>query len=164
LSRKLNLIGPLRIEVIGGVTLLLVSLLVRLHHLSFDSLFMDELRQVRYYANDFGDLLADAAGMHQSPLDLWIGKIFFFFSDSDFSARLPAALFGTGSVLVFYALSVRLANVRIALFFTRCATLFDSCIFLFTTGLCFSLGATKSANRCSRVCCNLFVELVLYDG
>lgn len=117
MSRKLNLIGPLRIEVIGGVTLLLVSLLVRLHQLSFDSLFMDELRQVRYYANDFGDLLADAAGMHQSPLDLWIGKIFFFFSDSDFSARLPAALFGTGSVLVFYALSVRLANVRIAFFF-----------------------------------------------
>ncbi len=65
---------------------------------------MDELRQVSYYSHSFGQIILDASSQQQPPLDYWIGSIFKGFSGTDFSCRLPAALFGAGTVLLLMIL------------------------------------------------------------
>ncbi|MEN8261547.1 MAG: glycosyltransferase family 39 protein, partial [Pseudomonadota bacterium] len=92
---------------IGLALVTMLALVLRIHHLDYESLFMDELRQVSYYSNSFIEIVGNAATTQQPPLDYWIGHIFFYFSQSDFSARLPAALFGTGSVWLIIKLAAR---------------------------------------------------------
>lgn len=97
--------------------LVLFALVLRLHHLDFESLFMDEIRQVSFYKNNFKDIITNAINQQQPPLDYWIGHIFYFYSESDFSVRLPAAIFGTSSVLLITLLIAQLANWPIAICF-----------------------------------------------
>jgi len=78
----------------------LMSLLVRIHHINQESLFIDELHQVSYYNYSPGDIVQLAAGQQQPPLDYWIGHYISKLSYSDFFVRLPAALFGVGSVVL----------------------------------------------------------------
>jgi len=61
---------------------------------------MDELRQVSYYPLSFQQIVREAATQQQPPLDYWIGHVVHFFSDTDFSVRLPSALFGAGAVVL----------------------------------------------------------------
>lgn len=90
----------------------LLALALRLHHLDFDSLFMDEIRQVSYYDRSYADIAGLAASQTQPPLDYWIGKLFYTFSPSDFSIRLPAALSGFLAVfLITKMLSERFGNL-----------------------------------------------------
>ncbi|GEM_PF-1101301 len=98
-----------RREIIVFVILLIVfALAVRLHHLDYESLFMDELRQVSYYPHSFYQIIPEAASTAQPPLDYWIGHLVYFFSYSDFAVRLPSALFGTGAV---FFLAVLVGNM-----------------------------------------------------
>ena len=86
---------------------LLVALLLRLHGLDAESLFMDEIRQVSYYAHGLGEIVELAASQQQPPLDYWIGHLVFQLDRSDFAARLPAALFGAASAGLLVLLAAR---------------------------------------------------------
>ncbi len=93
----------------------LLALGLRVHHLDFESLYMDELRQVSYYENNLSEIVFRAASQQQPPLDYWIGHFFHSISSSDFSVRLPSALFGAGSVLLLTLLLKNLCSWPIAL-------------------------------------------------
>ncbi len=86
------------------------ALLVRLHGLDAMSMWMDELRQVSYYAGGWRTIMYNAAAQAQTPLDYWVGWCFSVFGQSDFVLRLPAALFGTVSVGATYCVGRRLLS------------------------------------------------------
>lgn len=102
------------LRVLGSLVVLL-ALGLRLHHLDYESLFMDELRQVSYYRDSFGQIVWDAVSQQQPPLDYWIGHLVHRVADSDFAYRLPAALFGTGAVGLLMLLAARLYGRPVAL-------------------------------------------------
>ncbi|WP_446010260.1 hypothetical protein [Candidatus Electrothrix sp.] len=82
----------------------MIALAVNLYRIDHESLFMDEIHQVSCYGLPFASVKECALGTVQPPLDYWIGHFVFKLSISDFAARLPAALFGAGSVLIFMML------------------------------------------------------------
>jgi 4-amino-4-deoxy-L-arabinose transferase-like glycosyltransferase len=93
---------------------LLIALAVRLHHLDYESLWMDELRQVSYYPRPFLRIPHHAATQLQPPLDYWIGHGIYLISSSDFAVRLPSALFGTGAILLLTLLAARIVSWPVA--------------------------------------------------
>jgi uncharacterized membrane protein len=94
-----------------------VALVIRLHHLDNESLWMDELRQTSYYPHSFLKIIDDAASQSQPPLDYWIGHLVQSISSSDFALRLPSALFGAGSVVLVTVLIASATSWQIALGF-----------------------------------------------
>ena len=68
-----------------------------------------------YYGDDYKEVLYSAATQSQPPLDYWIGYVLFKFWPSDFTARLPAAVFGTLLVLCTFFLARRLMGRPIAI-------------------------------------------------
>ena len=93
-----------------------LALAVRLHGLDAQSLFMDEILQVEFYHEGFVELAARAMLHQQPPLDYWIGHLVYGFAQSDFAVRLPAALFGAGTVVVLIGLIGEYTRVQVALF------------------------------------------------
>ncbi|HIF02869.1 MAG TPA: hypothetical protein EYQ84_06045 [Nitrospinaceae bacterium] len=93
-----------------------LALGLRLHHLDYESLFMDELLQVSYYKGTFSEVIKGAFQQQQPPLDYLVGALFNKASESDYMIRLPAALWGTGSVLLIMFLSSTFASWPIAAF------------------------------------------------
>ena len=94
----------------------LVALALRLHHLDYESLFMDELRQVSNYSAGFWEMPDLAATQTQPPLDYWIGSLVTsLFGNTDFTVRLPAMVFGTASVTLMTWLCARLFSVPVGL-------------------------------------------------
>ncbi|MSR15176.1 MAG: hypothetical protein EXR86_11555 [Gammaproteobacteria bacterium] len=91
-----------------------VALGLRLYHLDHESLFMDELRQVSYYPASIGRIIQLAATQQQPPLDYLLGHFVSLLSYSDFSVRLPAALFGSGSVVLITVLLLPATNPIVA--------------------------------------------------
>lgn len=81
-----------------------MALAVNLYRIDHESLFMDEIHQVSCYGLPFAAVKECALGTVQPPLDYWLGHFVFKLSTTDFAARLPAALFGAGSVLIFMML------------------------------------------------------------
>ena len=94
-----------------------VALVIRLHDLDNESLWMDELRQVSYYPHSIFKIIDAAASQSQPPLDYWIGHLVQLISTSDFAVRLPSALFGAGSVVLLMVLIVSATSWQIALGF-----------------------------------------------
>ena len=90
--------------------LFLLASTLRLHHLDHESLWMDELRQVSYYPLSFQEIVRAAANQQQPPLDYWIGHVVHFFSYTDFSVRLPSALFGAGAVIILAFLVTKICS------------------------------------------------------
>ena len=80
--------------------LVVLALVIRLHNLDYESMWMDEIRQVSYYENDFSKIINNAAEQQQPPLDYWIGSLVYKLSKTDFSARLPSAVFGAATILL----------------------------------------------------------------
>ena len=103
------------LKIAGLFLLLSLSLGLRIHNLDYESLYMDELRQVSYYPLSPVQIIFGAASQQQPPLDYWIGHIVCSFSYSDFAVRLPAALFGVGAVLLFTLLTAKLCSWPVAL-------------------------------------------------
>ena len=103
LNRFAN-ISAINNKIISIILLIGLSLILRIHHLDHESLWMDEIRQTSYYANSLTEIIDKAASQSQPPLDYWIGHFVNFLSNGDFAVRLPAALFGTGSVLLLVLL------------------------------------------------------------
>lgn len=99
----------------GLIALTSISLALRLHDLDAESLFMDEARQISYYALSLRDIITYAATQVQPPLDYWIGHAVFLIDRSVFAARLPAALFGVGSVGLLTLLLSRYCSWQISL-------------------------------------------------
>ncbi|MFC1818825.1 glycosyltransferase family 39 protein [Thermodesulfobacteriota bacterium] len=84
---------------------------------------MDEARQVSYYKADPGRIIELAASTQQPPLDYWIGHLVAKVSYSDFAVRVPAALFGAGSIVLLYLLAGRFCAWPLAFFTALTAAL-----------------------------------------
>jgi 4-amino-4-deoxy-L-arabinose transferase-like glycosyltransferase len=93
----------------------LLALATRLYHLDAESLFMDEWCQVSYYNDKFHEIIYLAASQTQPPLDYWIGHVIYYYAQSDFAVRLPAAMFGTGSVAILMLLVARISGWHFAI-------------------------------------------------
>jgi len=96
----------------GLVAVTLFALGVRLYHLDYESLWYDELTQVMTYHLPVTYVVPAAAGHGQPPLDYLIGVALdrSGLSASDWWVRLPAASFGTVSVLLCGLLVKRVAG------------------------------------------------------
>ena len=101
-------------KVISIILLIGLSLILRIHHLDHESLWMDEIRQTSFYANPLTEIIDNSASQNQPPLDYWLGHFVYYLSSSDFAVRLPAALFGTGSVLLLVILISQISSWSIA--------------------------------------------------
>ena len=91
-----------------------LALILRIHHLGHESLWMDEIRQTSYYGNPLSEIIENAASQNQPPLDYWIGHFVHFLSNTDFAVRLPAALFGMGSVVLLILLISQISSWPVA--------------------------------------------------
>ena len=86
---------------------------LRLYHLGYYSLWMDEVYQVSLQSRaiSLGQVTEFAAQQNQPPLDYIIG---YFISEfvpfSEFSVRFPSFIFGTGTVIVAFVFVRRLFN------------------------------------------------------
>jgi len=96
-----------QIRVLALLLIALVALLVRVHHLDAESLFMDEIHQVFYYTGDLFQAMQGSLRQQQPPLDYIVGFLLYQLNGSDFMLRLPAALFGTGAVVLIALLASR---------------------------------------------------------
>ena len=101
-------------KIISIIILIGLSLILRVHHLDHESLWMDEIRQTSFYANRLTEIIDNSASQNQPPLDYWLGHLVHFLSNSDFAVRLPAALLGTGSVLLLVMLISRISSWWVA--------------------------------------------------
>ncbi len=96
------------------VLLLLFAAILRFHHIGRESLYMDEVRQVSYYPHSVGRIVLEAASNQQPPLDFLVGHFTWFFSQSDAAARMPAAVFGVGAILLLVILVARICSWPVA--------------------------------------------------
>jgi mannosyltransferase len=92
--------------------IVLVGALVRLYHLDFQSLWLDEgwqysIASAQSLRGVFDRALEPAAA--HPPLSYLINHLFLQVQDSDFFLRLPSVLFGIGSLPLCYLLARRFA-------------------------------------------------------
>jgi 4-amino-4-deoxy-L-arabinose transferase-like glycosyltransferase len=93
------------------LAVLLLALWVRLRTLDSASLWCDEIGQVAgYFFDDYKQVMYWAARFGQPPLDYWVGWSVYKFAQGEFAARLPAAIFGTLTVLISYVLARRMVG------------------------------------------------------
>ncbi|MFC1705402.1 glycosyltransferase family 39 protein [Planctomycetota bacterium] len=101
-SRSLATYRTFGIWVLGIV---LIAAGLRFYRLDYESLWMDEIRQVCHYSVSLKEVIVGAAGQQQPPLDYLIGwgmhRI--GLADTDWWVRVPAASFGVGSVILLIA-------------------------------------------------------------
>lgn len=97
-----------------GILLFATALSIRLHHLDYESLFMDELLQTSFYPRPTPEVIKGALSQAQIPLDYLIGSATIAFGNTDFNVRLPAALFGSATILLLYLLLLRCTSLPIA--------------------------------------------------
>jgi len=93
---------------------LVISIAVRFYQLDGESLWMDEILQVTNYPFALAEIVKGAAYQSQPPLDYIIGHFIYKISPSDFSVRIPAALFGVGTVWLIILLVSRFCAWEIA--------------------------------------------------
>jgi hypothetical protein len=162
-------------KTLGIALVTLLGLALRLHHLDHDSLFMDEIRQVSYYKYPFLDIINLAASQTQPPLDYWIGKIFYSVSVTDFSVRLPAALFGTATVYLLTRISVEkfglatglilgtyLAINHYHIYYSQEARPYSLAIFLFVAALYMLDRIIAETGPSRRLYFTLFIVVLLF--
>jgi len=99
-------------------TITIASFAIRIHALDRESLWLDEIRTVNTFRLPFSEIPRGAAtGVAQPPLESFIGAAIhrLGLSGSDWWVRLPAALFGSLSVLTLGIVLIRACPVPIAL-------------------------------------------------
>ncbi len=112
------------LAVLAATTLLALAL--RLYRIGYESLDMDELVQVKGYSHSPYALVIWAAMMGQPVLDYLIGATIWRagLAESDVAVRIPAALFGAGSVMLLGLWSRQIAGrsvgITAALFLAVC--------------------------------------------
>jgi hypothetical protein len=90
-------------RLLAAMAIVFLALALRIHGLGRESLFHDEIAQIGTYGGSLQEILLRAARHPQPPLDYWLGSLVGH-PESDALVRLPAALFGAGSVafLILY--------------------------------------------------------------
>jgi mannosyltransferase len=104
-----------RAEAAALVAVLLLALGMRLHRLERLSLWTDEGYAVWFASQPLGDFGRLARRDTCLPLSYLITKPFIAASLTDSAARLPAVLFGVGSIAVVWALGRRVAGRTVGL-------------------------------------------------
>lgn len=103
-------------QVLAVVSIVVAAGLMRLDGLNDRGLWLDEFRQTSTYDGTLAEVIANSfAVQRQTPLDYVIGWAIFKFSDADWAARLPSAVFGMAAVLAMYLLLSELFSVRTGL-------------------------------------------------
>jgi 4-amino-4-deoxy-L-arabinose transferase-like glycosyltransferase len=112
--RKRSLNPNRGLPVIPTACLLVFALALRLHHLDYESLWVDELLQVSFYSHPFDQIARYAAHQQQPPLDYWIGFGVNSLSSSDFAVRIPSVFFGVGVVFLITLLVRSMCTLPVA--------------------------------------------------
>ena len=112
------------------LAIFLMALVFRIHNLTFDSYFMDEIHQVSFYSLPLEEVHKGASRQQQPPLDYWVGAIVSRFANSDFSLRLPAAIFGALSVVLLCVLIARVSSYFTAIYFSLLASILPYAIYV----------------------------------
>ncbi|MFH1419306.1 MAG: glycosyltransferase family 39 protein [Planctomycetota bacterium] len=96
----------------GLLVVTVLALMLRLHRLGAESLWMDEARQVSYYELPLQQVVFQACRHGQPPLDYLIGAGLhrLGLAGSDWWVRLPAAMFGAGCVFLLGWFGCRIAG------------------------------------------------------
>jgi hypothetical protein len=98
-----------------AVALLLAAFALRVHALGAKSLWYDELRQVEVAQQPLADFRRHLLLHAGRPLDYLVTHVLLAWGHQEFWLRVPALLWGTLSVAVFFALARRWLGARPAL-------------------------------------------------
>jgi mannosyltransferase len=110
----------LRKAVLIGLVIAL-ALGLRLYRLGHENFWIDEVYQVQVASQSLSDLIlnfnprADRRHRDQAPLSFLITHFFVSSEDTERTARLPSAFFGTLGVLALFVFSLQLFSYRVAL-------------------------------------------------
>lgn len=85
---------------VGGITLL--ALILRLYHLDFNSIWLDEAFTYFYIQQGWIDIFRNIATDCHPPLFYWITKLVMIFGSGDWWLRLLPTIIGTATIPVFY--------------------------------------------------------------
>ena len=126
-----------------------IGLFLRVRHLHYHSLWLDEMMQVMVASAAWGDLFSLVSSHSSPPLDYLLTKtMILLLGRAEWSVRMPALLFGVASLPVFYFLVVGLTNRQNAL--------------IATTLLAFSPMAILYSQKARMYSLFLFLSLISY--
>ena len=109
--------SPKKVRTLWLGALIAAGVFLRLFNLDAQSLWQDEALQFFIAkADTFSLVIQRAFSGANPPLSHLINHIFFKAAESDFTLRLPSALFGIASLPVFYLVSKKIVSTRAALF------------------------------------------------
>jgi len=94
------------ILILAAITLL--GAYLRIHNLGTQSIWLDEGASYSYIQDTIMGTWRTSANAEQAPLHMVIMHVMTFFSSSEFSLRLPSAIFGILSIPLIYAMGERL--------------------------------------------------------
>lgn len=90
------------------IAITLIGAFLRIYHLGYQSIWLDEGASFGYIKETFGGTWAKAVEARQAPLHMVVLYFMNLFSSSEFSLRLPSAIFGTLTIPVTYFMGKRL--------------------------------------------------------
>lgn len=90
------------------IAITLFGAFLRIYHLGYQSIWLDEGASFGYIQNTFSGTWAKALEAGQAPLHMIVLHFMTLFSSSEFSLRLPSAIFGTLTIPVTYFMGKRL--------------------------------------------------------
>lgn len=140
--------------------IVLLGAFLRIYRLDYKSLWMDEMGQVlTAMRGSVLEVIAESSSHLSPPLDYIILHYFLFLGNTDFIVRLPAAIFGTLSIIMAYRLgkvlfgekeglvSALLLSVSpIAVWYSQEARMYSLFMFLSLLSLFFFITALQKKN------------------
>jgi len=98
------------------VAIILAALALRVYALNFGLWYDEIMTYVKYVKNPFGEILSTFDSQNQHPLYSLLAHVSFVaFGESTWALRLPAVVFGIGSIWALYLLGCQVSSVREAL-------------------------------------------------
>lgn len=90
------------------IAITLLGFFLRLYHLGYQSIWLDEGASFGYIQDTFSGTWSKAVESKQAPLHMVVLHFMNIFSSSEFSLRLPSAIFGTLTIPVTYLIGKRI--------------------------------------------------------
>lgn len=90
------------------IAITLLGAFLRIYRLGYQSIWLDEGASFGYIQDTFGGTWVKAIESSQAPLHMVVLHFMTLFSSSEFSLRLPSAIFGTLTIPVTYFMGKRL--------------------------------------------------------